>query len=103
MEAGLRGLQARRGYSFHTRSDIKLLYGLRRSWRSEVDRFDCALCGNLISHNTRLGEHTPGAYAFCYEGRSQGAWRSSLRQVVCSNRTCELGMNLAVGKDYRSM
>ena len=24
-------------------------------------------------------------------------------QHICSNRTCELGMNLATGKDYRSV
>src|SRR6266576_1758159 len=92
MEAGLSGLQKRRGYSFRTGLDIELLYGLRRTWRSEADRFGCALCGNLISHNTILGEHTPGAYAFCYEGRSRGD--RHFDKYICSNRTCELGMNL---------
>ena len=24
-------------------------------------------------------------------------------QYICSNRTCEIGMNLATGKDYRSV
>src|SRR5262249_1643082 len=36
MEAGLRGLQKRRRYSFRTGSDIELLYGLRRSWQFAV-------------------------------------------------------------------
>src|SRR6266550_4600345 len=48
MEASLRSLQGRRGYSLHTGSDIKPLYGLRRTWRSKGNRFDCALCGRRL-------------------------------------------------------
>jgi hypothetical protein len=43
------------------------------------------------------------AHTFGYLEEVQELGDQAYDKYLCSNRTCELGMNLATGKDYRSV
>ena len=60
--------------------------------------------GSGLTASPRVGAYTGrGGRAWAREGIAEQIGDEQYDRYLCSNRTCELGMNLATGKDYRSV
>jgi D-lactate dehydrogenase len=75
-------------------------------------RFTASSAGKCTVHCARpAGFGFAGDCGFLHPELTRSATQEQVEELgnqpfdkyICSNRTCEIGMNLATGKDYRSV